>query len=190
MNWLDIVLLLVLVGSIVTSFSTGLAREIVGLVSMIAALVLAIWFYGTAGSFLQPYVSSPGIANFCGFLIVFCGVIALGAILGRLLRRMMKVAGLSFVDRLLGAGFGIVRGLLIAIALVLALLAFTPGKAPPNAVVHSKVAPYVIDAARVCAAVAPHELKDGFRKSYEQVKTIWGNALKKGIRGLPDAGKA
>jgi hypothetical protein len=48
----------------------------------------------------------------------------------------------------------------------------------------------VIDAARVCAAVAPHELKDGFRKSYEQVKTIWGNALKKGIRGLPDAGKA
>jgi membrane protein required for colicin V production len=190
MNWLDIVLLLVLVGSIVTSFSTGLAREIVGLVSMIAALVLAIWFYGTAGSFLQPYVSSPGIANFCGFLIVFCGVIALGAILGRLLRRMIKVAGLSFVDRLLGAGFGIVRGLLIAIALVLALLAFTPGKAPPNAVVHSKVAPYVIDAARVCAAVAPHELKDGFRKSYEQVKTIWGNALKKGIRGLPDAGKA
>ena len=55
---------------------------------------------------------------------------------------------------------------------------------------HSKVAPYVIDAARVAAAVAPHELKDGFRKSYAQVKTIWGNALKKGIRGLPDAGKA
>ena len=102
----------------------------------------------------------------------------------------MKVAGLSFVDRLLGAGFGVVRGLLISIALVLALLAFTPGKSPPNAVVHSRVAPYVIDAARVCAAVAPHELKDGFRKSYEQVKTIWGNALKKGIRELPDAGKA
>jgi hypothetical protein len=48
----------------------------------------------------------------------------------------------------------------------------------------------VIDAARVVSAVAPHELKDGFRKSYEQVKTIWGDALKKGIRALPDAGKA
>jgi membrane protein required for colicin V production len=190
MNWLDVVLLLVLVGSVVTSFSTGLAREVVGLVSRIAALVLAIWFYGTAGSFLQPFVSSPGIANFCGFLMVFCGVLILGAILGRVLGRLMKVAGLSFVDRLLGAGFGAARGLLISIALVLALLAFTPGKSPPNAVVHSKVAPYVIDAARVCAAVAPHELKDGFRKSYEQVKTIWGNALKKGIRALPDARKA
>jgi membrane protein required for colicin V production len=176
MNWLDIVLLIVLVGSVVTSFSTGLAREVVGLISMVAMLL--------------PYVSSPGIAHFCGFLIVFLGVLILGAITGRLLGRLMKVAGLSFVDRLLGAGFGVVRGLLISIALVLALLAFTPGKSPPNAVVHSRVAPYVIDAARVCAAIAPHELKDGFRKSYDQVKTIWGNALKKGIRELPDAGKA
>ena len=189
MNWLDIVLLIVLLGSVVTSFSTGLAREIVGLISMVAALVLAIWFYGTAGTLVLPYVSSPGIAHFCGFLIVFCGVLVLGAILGRLLGRLMKVAGLSFVDRLLGAAFGVVRGLLISIAVVLALLAFTPGKSPPNAVVHSRLAPYVIDASRVFAAMAPHELKDGFHKSYEQVKTIWGNALKKGIREAPDTGK-
>ena len=190
MNWLDVVLLIILAGSVATSFSTGLTREIVGLVSIIAALVLAIWFYGTAGSVLLPYVSSPGIAHFCGFLMVFFGVLLLGGIIGRLLGRMMKAAGLSFVDRLLGAGFGIVRGLLVSIAIVLALLAFTPGKSPPAAVVDSKMAPYVIDAARVCAAMAPHELKDGFRKSYAQVKTIWGNALKKGIRELPDAGKA
>jgi len=190
MNWLDILLLIILVGSIVTSFSTGLAREVVGLISMIAALVLAIWFYGTAGSLFLPYVSSPGIAHFIGFLLVFCGVLILGGLTGRLMGRLMRVAGLSFVDRLLGAGFGAVRGLLISIAMVMALLAFTPGKSPPNSVVQSRVAPYVIDAARVVSAVAPHELKDGFRKSYEQVKTIWGNALKKGIRELPDAGKA
>jgi membrane protein required for colicin V production len=189
MNWLDIVLLILLLGSVVTSFSAGLTREVVGLVSMIAALVLAIWFYGTAGSILLPYVSSPGIANFCGFLMVFCGVLLVGSLLGHVLGRLLKVTGLSFVDRLLGAGFGVVRGLLISIALILALLAFTPGKSPPNAVVNSRVAPYVIDAARLCAAVAPHELKDGFRKSYEQVKTIWGNALKKGIRELPETGK-
>ncbi len=189
MNWLDAVLLVVLAVSVATSFSAGLAREVVGLVSIVAALVLAIWFYGTAGSVVLPYVSSPGIANFCGFLIVFGGVLLLGGITGRVLGKLMKAAGLSFVDRLLGAGFGLVRGLLISIALVLALLAFEPGKSPSSAVVHSRVAPYVIGAARVCAAIAPRELKDGFHKSYEQVKTIWGNALKKGIRELPDAGK-
>jgi membrane protein required for colicin V production len=189
-NWLDVVLLIVLLGSVVTSFSAGLTREVVGLVSMIAALVLAIWFYGSAGAFLLPYVSSPAIANFCGFLIVFCGVLILGSLVGHTLGRFIKVTGLSFVDRLLGAGFGVVRGVLISVALVLALLAFSPGKSPPNAVVESRVAPYVIDAARLFAAMAPHELKEGFRKSYEQVKTVWGNALKKGIRELPGTGKA
>jgi membrane protein required for colicin V production len=190
MNWLDVVLLILLAGSIVTSFSAGLTREVVGLISMIAALMLAIWFYGSAGAVLLPYVSSPGIAHFCGFLMVFCAVLIVGALLGRLLGRFIKVAGLSFVDRVLGAGFGVVRGLLISIALILALLAFTPGKSPPNAVVDSRVAPYVIDAARVFAAMAPHELKDGFRKSYEQVRTIWRNALKNGIRELPYTEKA
>ena len=178
MNWLDVVLLLLLLVSIVTSFSAGLTREVVGLITMVAALGAAVWFYGTAGSFLLPYVSSPGVAHFCGFLIVFCGVLLLGALLGRLLRRFINVAGLSFVDRLLGAGFGLVRGLLISIALIMALLAFTPGKSGPDAVAQSRVAPYVIDAARLFAAVAPHELKDGFHKSYDQVKTIWGKGLK------------
>jgi len=190
MNWLDVVLLILLAGSIVTSFSAGLTREVVGLVSMIAALMLAIWFYGSAGSVLLPYVSTPGVAHFCGFLMVFCVVLILGALVGRLMGRFIKAAGLSFVDRLLGAGFGMVRGLLISIALILALLAFAPGKSPPNAVVDSRVAPYVIDAARVFASLAPHELKDGFRKSYAQVKTIWRDALRNGIRELPYTEKA
>jgi membrane protein required for colicin V production len=188
-NWLDIVLLLLLGVSVITSFSAGLTREVVGLVSMIAAIVLAIWFYGSAGGFLMPYVSSPGIANFLGFLIVFCAVLMVGSLVGHILGRFMKVAGLSFLDRLLGAGFGVVRGMLVCVAVVLALLAFTPGKTPPNAVVRSRVAPYVIDTARVFAAVAPHDLKEGFRKSYGQVKTVWGDALRKGIRQLPETGK-
>ncbi|MGA2595073.1 MAG: CvpA family protein [Bryobacteraceae bacterium] len=190
MNWLDVVLLLLLLVSIATSFSSGLTREVVGLVSMIAALAAAVWFYGTAGAFLLPYVSSPGVAHFCGFLIVFCGVLILGALVGRALGRFIKMTGLSFVDRLLGAGFGLVRGLLIAIAIILALLAFSPGKSTPDAVAQSRVAPYVIGAARLCAAVAPHELKDGFRRSYDQVKTIWGRALKSEIQELPETGKA
>jgi len=190
MNWLDVVLVIVLLWSVFTSFSTGLTREIVKLVSLVAALVLAIWFYGTAGSFLQPYVSSPGVAHFCGFLIVFVGVLILGSVVGHTLGRFLKVTGLSFVDRLLGAAFGVVRGVLIGVALILALLAFAPGKSPPNAVVDSRLAPYEIDAARVFAAVAPHELREGFHKSYEEVKTAWNNAVHKGMRELPETGKA
>jgi len=79
--------------------------------------------------------------------------------------------------------------LLIAVALIVAIMAFTPatGDAPPNAVVHSRLAPYVLDTAHVFASIAPRELKDSFRKHYGQVKSIWQDTLKNGIHRLSDS---
>src|SRR5439155_1477808 len=90
-----------------------------GLISMIVALFCSLWFYGSAGAFLLPYVSSKEIAHLCGFLIVFLGVLIAGAIIGVLFSRLVKAAGLGLFDRILGAGFGAVRGLLFAVALIL-----------------------------------------------------------------------
>jgi membrane protein required for colicin V production len=87
--------------------------------------------------------------------------------------KFLKVTGLSFFDHVLGAGFGIVRGLLISIALVTGIMAFSPDDSPPGSIVHSRMAPYVVDAAHVAAAIAPHELKEGFRRTYTRVKSAW-----------------
>ena len=68
-------------------------------------------------------------------------------------------------------------------------MAFAPGaraNTPPDSVAHSRLAPLVVGAARVFVAAAPREMKDGFRRSYEQVKSYWDNTLKKGIHSLPD----
>ncbi len=189
MNWLDFVLLFLVAGSIIASFRQGFSRELIGLVTMIVALFCGLWFYGSTGTFLLPYFSSKGLANFCGFVLVFVGVLIAGAIVGHLFSRLVKAAGLSMFDRILGAGFGAVRGLLLAVVVILAIVAFAPGPvdAPPRAVVHSRFAPYVIDTAHLFASMAPRELKDSFRKHYDQVKRIWDEALQKGIRRLPDS---
>jgi len=189
MNWLDFVLLFLVAGSIIASFRQGFSRELIGLVTMIVALFCGLWFYGSTGTFLLPYFSSKGLANFCGFVLVFVGVLIAGAIVGHLFSRLVKAAGLSMFDRILGAGFGAVRGLLLAVVVILAIVAFAPGPvdAPPRAVVHSRFAPYVIDTAHLFASMAPRELKDSFRKHYEQVKRIWDDALQKGTRQLPDS---
>jgi membrane protein required for colicin V production len=189
MNWLDIVLLIVLLVSVVAAFRKGLSREVVGMVTLVAALVLGTWFYGFAGGYLAPYLSSRGLANFVGFLIVFFGVLMAGALVGYVINRFMKAVGLSFFDRALGGVFGFVRGMLISIAVVMAIMAFVPGRRPPQAVVESRLAPYMVDAARVCAAMAPYELRQGFRQSYEEVKSAWNNALRKGIQALPSKEK-
>jgi membrane protein required for colicin V production len=182
MNWLDAVLLLILAVSVFTSFKKGLSREVIGLASVVLALILGIWFYGTAGGWLQPYLSSHAAANLAGFLLVFCGVLVLGALVSHIVGRFLRVTGLSFIDHALGAGFGAVRGALIAVALIMAIMAFAPGPRPPDAVVYSRLAPYAADAARIFTTVAPHELKEGFRKTYAQVKTAWDKAIEKGTQ--------
>ena len=183
MNWLDVVVLAVLVVSAALSFRKGLTREVVGLASVVLAILLGIWFYGTAGSFLAPYLSSRGLANFAGFLLVFGGVLLLGHLVSYAIGKFLKVTGLSIFDHLLGAVFGALRGLLISVALIMAIMAFSQGDNPPLSVVHSRTAPYMVDAARGLAALAPHELKEGFRKTYGLVKSAWGKTLERGIRG-------
>jgi membrane protein required for colicin V production len=189
MNWLDIVILVLVAGSAVSAFRKGFSRELVGLGAALAGIVLGSWFYGTAGSYLLPYMSSRAIANFLGFLLVFGGVLLLGSLAGRILHGVLKAVGLSIFDRVLGVGFGLVRGALLAVALVMAMMAFSPGAGPPHAVVRSSFSPYVLDAAGVCASIAPFELKEGFRENYRQVKATWRQAVREHIPSLPLKGR-
>ncbi len=177
MNWLDIVLIVLFVSSAAAGVAKGFAKQVVGLIAAVLGFLLALWFYGSAGAFLLPYVSHRRIANFLGFLAIFVAVGILGAIIGKLLSMALKWAGLSWLDRLLGVVFGMIRGLVFAIALVLALLAFTPNP-PPRAVVRSRFAPYVIDAAHMCAYLAPREVREAVTDSYAKVKDAWDEFLR------------
>src|SRR5947209_16477504 len=130
MNWLDIVLGIILLASVVRSFRKGLSREVIGLVSVVSALLLGAWFYGAAAAPLRPYLSSPAMANFAGFSVVFCAVLMLGGLVSFTAGKFLRVTGLSIVDHALGAGFGLLRGTFVAIALIMGMMAFSGGGSP------------------------------------------------------------
>jgi membrane protein required for colicin V production len=175
-SWLDIVILIVMALSVLSAVRKGFSREVIGLAASVFGLILGLWFYGSASVYFEPYVSSPEIAKFLGFGAVFLAVLSAGALLGWVVSRFLKKTGLSWVDRSLGAAFGIVRGLLFSLALVTIMVAFAPGSSaasPPSAVVQSRLAPYVMEASHVLTAIAPHDLKTEFQKRYDQVKQQW-----------------
>ncbi|MBX5494566.1 MAG: CvpA family protein [Bryobacteraceae bacterium] len=184
MNWLDILLGGVIAISVITGVMKGFARLGIGIAAAVAGIVLGVWFYGTAGSLFTPIVSSRPLANLLGFLAVLASALIAGSLLGWIVSKLFKAAGLGWLDRAVGGAFGFVRGLLIAIALLMAIMAFTPGP-PPSAVVQSRLSPYVIEAASVLAAIAPRELRDGFAASYDHVKKTWSKMLRKGVQRLP-----
>jgi len=189
MNWLDIVVLLIVAASVFTSFRKGLSREIIGLASVVLALLLGVWFYGTAAGFIGQYLSSRAAANLGGFLLVFVGVLLLGHLASYIVGKFLRVTGLSMVDHLLGAAFGAARGALVAVGLVMAVMAFGDTNHPPAAVVNSRLAPYVAGTAQLFVDVAPHELKEGFRKTYAEVKSAWATAVEEHAHGRPRAEK-
>ena len=189
MNWVDILLLILVAGSVASAFTKGFSRELIGLFSVLVGVALGTWFYGTVAYYLLPFVQVRSLANLMGFLAILGAVILLGSAATKFVRGLVKVTGLSFLDRLLGAGFGFLRGGVIAAALLMAVMAFTPADHPPEAIVESHYSRYFMDVARVGASMAPYELREGFRNSYDEIKGIWNAALKKGARVLPNRDK-
>ena len=185
MNWLDVALAIVLVSSVASALKKGFVRESIGLAAAFIGLLCGAWFYRIPSEVLRPYLSSREAANLVGFLLIFVGAILLGWLVSRLVGMVVKVVGLSWLDRLLGAAFGAARGVIVCVAIITAIVAFAPGndqKTPPRSVVNSRIAPYMIDAAHVLTMATPKELRDEFALRYEQIKRIWEDAVKHGLR--------
>jgi membrane protein required for colicin V production len=185
LNWLDYILAAFLAFALLSSARKGFAREVIGLASALLALLLGMWFYGTAGLLVEPFTGPGRVANLLGFLIVAAAVLTAGAMAGWIVKRLLHTVGLSFFDRLLGALFGLARAALLLAAVLTACIAFRPhpeSEAAPAAVVNSKIAPYLLEASRVFVSIAPMDLKSGFRKQYEQVKAATADRATGGMR--------
>lgn len=172
MNWLDVVLIAIVGVSFAAGLVKGFTRAAIGLVTLILALFCGLWFYGIPAGFFREYLSSQELANFVGFMLIFAVLMIAGSLIGWGIGKLLKAVKLSWLDRLAGGAFGVVRGVLVGAAFVTALMAFAP-KGPPASVARSEVAPYVMHAARVVVAAAPHEVKTGFRNSYERIRELW-----------------
>jgi membrane protein required for colicin V production len=169
---LDLILVVMVGLSVFTGFMAGFARAGIGFFATIAGIVFGFWFYGIPAASIQRYIGSPMVANVLGFFVVFLVFAAAGGLLGKLLSKLFKWTGLSWFDKLLGGGFGLVRGALIAVAFVAMLMAFTP-RPLPTYMVDSQLLPYAIAGADVCAAMAPRAVTDAFRESVAEIRKVW-----------------
>ena len=130
MNLLDILLVIILAASVATGFIAGFARVGIGFIATLSGLLFGFWFYGIPAAWFHQHIKSETTCNLLGFFTVFLGFMFAGALIGKLLSKLFKWTGLSWLDRLMGGVFGLVRGGLIAIAFVAVLLAFTAKPLP------------------------------------------------------------
>jgi membrane protein required for colicin V production len=118
---LDWVFLAVLVASLLLGAWRGLVYEVLSVISWIAAFLLAQWLAPDAAAMLPMGSAGEAMRYAAGFVVVFIAVVFTGGLLAWLTKKLVEVVGLRPIDRALGAGFGLIRGavLLLALAVVI-----------------------------------------------------------------------
>ena len=155
MNALDWIILVVLLFSALLAAAQGFFFEMICLAGAVFGFLLASWGYGKLAPWFVQYVKAPAFADLAGFLAIFLSVVLLAGAMARITRWMVHEAGLRSVDRVLGAAFGFVRGMVIVTAGLLAITAFAPES---EELAGSQLAGYFLVAGRGASWLAPADV--------------------------------
>jgi membrane protein required for colicin V production len=117
MALLDWIFLGVLAFSLLLGALRGLVFEVLSVLSWLAAFVLAQWLAPHAGAMLPMAKAAEPLRYAAGFAAVFVVAVFAGGLLAWATRKLVEAVGLRPVDRTLGAAFGLVRGVVLLLAL-------------------------------------------------------------------------
>jgi len=118
MNWADYVILAVFAVSILIGLMRGFTREVLGVLGWILAFWVAFTFTHATAEWLTPHIATPSVRRTAAFGGLFLGVLLLTSLITFFIGRMVREGALAATDRTLGAGFGLLRGLVVIAALI------------------------------------------------------------------------
>ncbi|NQT46636.1 MAG: CvpA family protein [Candidatus Omnitrophica bacterium] len=128
LNWVDCVILIILIRTTYVGFSRGLSWEIIRLLGVVVAFVLAIHNYDKIGYFIGSNSPIPPIAaNIFSFLVLVFGTALVFKFIGFGLHKILAIELLSPIEHVGGLLLGFIRGIALAlITLVIMLIMSVP----------------------------------------------------------------
>ena len=124
MTQVDNLILAVIAISSAFGVRRGFIKEIMSLLSWIAALLVSRVYSVSLASILENLIDNPSVRYVIAFSVLFVIIIMLGTLLNHLMSKLLVVTGLKTIDRLLGAVFGVARGTVIVMVFLFVLNVF------------------------------------------------------------------
>ena len=123
MSALDWIFVAVLLASMLIGAWRGLVFEVLSLLGWVASFLVAQWFAADVAALLPMGESAGALRYAAGFAVVFVVSVFACGFLTWLAKKLVEAIGLRPADRTLGAVFGVLRGLvlLLAVAVVAGL---------------------------------------------------------------------
>jgi membrane protein required for colicin V production len=119
MTIFDYAVLCVLLLSVLLSIFRGAVRELLSLAGWVVAFIAARSLSVDLVPMIPPSIEDESLRMSMAFVAIFLAVLVAMGLIAMLLSALIKTVGLGFIDRMLGSVFGLVRGLLIVLMVVL-----------------------------------------------------------------------
>lgn len=119
MTAFDYAVLTVISVSVLLGLWRGVVSEILALAAWVAAFLVARLVAVDVANALTGQIAEPGLRLAVAYVLVFVCVLLVFAMARMLISLLLKAVGLGLLDRLLGAAFGVLRGVLVVLVVVL-----------------------------------------------------------------------
>jgi len=175
MNPLDITFCIVIAFCLIRGAFRGIVKEASAIIGVFGGFFAAYNYYPLLADQLSRFIDSAAWLNIISFLVIFGAVFAAVSALGILVKYLLKVVFLGWVDRLCGAGFGLVKGVLISAVVLMVFATFLDKGAP--LIRQSKTAPYITIVSEALSGFASKDLRQEFTSKIEDARKIWEKRL-------------
>ncbi len=174
MNILDISVILIIIITTIHGFWRGMQRQIFGLGGIVVGYIAATRFYEPVAGFIGSKDSS--LAQIGAFIMVFIlGKLSV-SFAGWLVRNLFKDITLTWVNRIGGAGMGVLKGFIIIMIIILALLAFLP--ADMSLLKNSATLPYIASLPNMTSGIIPEKIRTQYNDKIETLRLKWEKKYK------------
>ena len=125
MNLLDLFILIPVVWGCIRGFSKGFILELTTLIGMILGVVLAFYFWQDLADLLGQYFSfGPSALKLISYFLIFIAVLFLAWVIGKIITKVADLVLLGWLNKLLGAVLGLLKGVIVAALLLMVIVFF------------------------------------------------------------------
>ena len=121
----DWIMLAIVLGSVLLGAWRGLVFEVISVAGWFAAFIVAQLFAPEAAAWLPMAGATEPMRYAAGFVLIFVLMLFAAGLAAWLVKRIVEAVGLRPIDRVLGAAFGVLRGVLLLLA-VAVVVGMTP----------------------------------------------------------------
>jgi membrane protein required for colicin V production len=171
MNPLDVVIIIILSYGLIRGIFRGMVKEISSIVGVFAGFYAAYSYYPLVSQIMEGWITNISFLNILSFMLIFCIIFFMISILGVIIKYLMHIASLGWMDRLLGASLGFGKAILIVSIILVALTAFLPKGAP--IIKTSLLSPHLTIISEKLSQVISEEMKHAYAAKLKEIKKTW-----------------